>query len=80
MTKSKRLIKEYANYDPTTFCDYLLIVAQNIEDSMLQAGGKPGKDYTFRDIYQLAVQHLSVNFSKNINYQAGYTSSLTREP
>jgi hypothetical protein len=35
--------------------DFLTIVANNIEESMLQAGAMPGTDYTYRDIYQLAI-------------------------
>ncbi|WP_045958787.1 hypothetical protein [Xenorhabdus poinarii] len=41
--------------------DYLRLIALNIEESMLEAGATPGKDYTFIDIYKMAMQYVSVN-------------------
>ncbi|MBD2797196.1 hypothetical protein ID856_11700 [Xenorhabdus sp. 18] len=41
--------------------DYLRLIALNIEDSMLEAGATPGKDYTFIDIYKMAMQYVSIN-------------------
>ncbi|CDH33349.1 hypothetical protein [Xenorhabdus bovienii] len=41
--------------------DYLRLIALNIEDSMREAGAIPGKDYTFVDIYKMAMQYVSTN-------------------
>lgn len=51
-----RLINEYENYAPDTLTDYLLIIARDIEDSMMHAGAEPGKDYTYLDIFKMAVE------------------------
>lgn len=51
-----RLINEYENYAPDTLTDYLLIIARDVEDSMMQAGAEPGKDYTYLDIFKMAVE------------------------
>lgn len=51
-----RLINEYENYAPDTLTDYLLIIARDVEDSMMSAGAEPGKDYTYLDIFKMAVE------------------------
>ena len=52
----ERLIREYREYAKDTFCDILLIAAGDIEDSLIAAGATPGKDYTYLDIYKLAIE------------------------
>jgi hypothetical protein len=39
---------------PNALPDALLITASIIENSLIQAGAKPGKDYTILDLYRLA--------------------------
>ncbi len=34
--------------------DFLTIVAYNIEDAFIAGGAMPGKDYSYKDLYQLA--------------------------
>ncbi|WP_446323654.1 hypothetical protein [Acinetobacter sp. 1207_04] len=49
----KRLIDfEYGSTEDLS--DYLLIVAMNIEDSLMTAGAIPNKDYTYLDLIKLA--------------------------
>ena len=49
----KRLIDfEYGSAEDLS--DYLLIVAMNIEDSLVTAGAVPNKDYTYLDLIKLA--------------------------
>ena len=52
----ERLIQEYENYDMDNTVDVISFVAREIEDAMLQCGGVPGKDYTFLDVFKLAMQ------------------------
>ena len=51
---SGRLIKEYKRYGKDSLGDYLLILATDVEDSMIEAGAEPGKDYTYLDIFKMA--------------------------
>jgi hypothetical protein len=52
----ERLIQFEADCVGETYLqDFLTIVAQNIETSFLQSGAEPGKDYNYRDLFQLAV-------------------------
>lgn len=50
------MIKEYENYDEDSLCDYLLIIAGNVEDSLIAAGATPKTDYTYLDVYKMAVE------------------------
>mgnify|MGYP000920431666 CR=1 FL=1 len=49
-----RLIKEYTQYGKDSLTDYLLILATDVENSMISAGAVPGKDYTYLDIFKMA--------------------------
>ncbi len=49
-----RLTQKLTEFDDETFVDYLSVMASKIEDSMIQSGGIPGKDYTFVDIFNMA--------------------------
>ncbi len=51
----ERLIADYNDYDDETMMDLLSMAARDIEDAMLQCGAKPGKDYTYLDLFRLAV-------------------------
>jgi hypothetical protein len=52
----QRLILKYRSYETDTFCDFLLLIATEIEDSMIAAGAVPGEDYKILDIFQMAIQ------------------------
>ena len=60
----KKLIPDFERVDTTTLEDLLLVMAKNIEDSLIQAGGQPGKDYTLLDCYKLA-QPFALEVFKN---------------
>jgi hypothetical protein len=45
------LLKRIGKSDPKTLEDLLLVMAKNVEASLLQGGAKPGEDYTIRDLY-----------------------------
>lgn len=53
-----RLIQQYARNaitnDDRPLEDLLMVLAETIENSMLQAGAKPDVDYTYRDLFELA--------------------------
>lgn len=51
---TNKLIRDYEVTDHSSLEDLLLVMAKNVEDSMLQAGAKPGDDYTILDLYKLA--------------------------
>jgi len=55
--KPERLILEYNTYGKDDLGDHIAMLAMNIEDGMLTAGGIPGKDYTFLDVIKLAVEY-----------------------
>jgi len=48
------LIRDLCLTDHTTLEDLLLVMAKNVECSLMEAGAKPGKDYTLLDLYKLA--------------------------
>ena len=45
------LIREIRHTDASTLEDLLLIMAKNMELSLIEAGATPGEDYTIRDLY-----------------------------
>jgi hypothetical protein len=51
---TKSLIPRFEHICRDDFTDFFTIVAKNIEDSMIQSGATPGKDYTILDLYKLA--------------------------
>lgn len=50
----KSLIQDYDNVSMESLEDVLMVVAKTVENSIKQAGGIPGKDYTILDCYKLA--------------------------
>lgn len=56
MTKenSKRLLTRPEPYGKNAFADAYLVMACCVEDSLIQGGARPGKDYTVVDLYKLA--------------------------
>lgn len=60
----KRLLEKPKPYGENAFADAFLVTACFIEDSLLQGGAKPGKDYTVVDLYTLAQPFILARFSK----------------
>ncbi|MBS7814773.1 hypothetical protein J7560_04980 [Wohlfahrtiimonas chitiniclastica] len=60
----KRLIKEYSldQIDTDHIQDALSLLAANIENSLLSHGAEPGKDYTYIDLYNLAMRYLLADY------------------
>ena len=50
----QRLIEAFANIDPSTMEDFTLAMMANFEDALLNAGAKPGVDYTYTDLLRAA--------------------------
>ena len=48
---SEPLLKKIVRTAPDTLEDLLLVMAKNVETSLLAAGAEPGKDYSIRDLY-----------------------------
>jgi len=46
---------EFGEISPDSLTDHLYSVAKDIEKAMIMAGAKPGKDYTYLDLFKLAV-------------------------
>lgn len=71
----KKLITAYASIDETTLDDVFLAVASTIEDSLIQAGATPVKDYTIIDLYKLAQPFVEIMFKeKDLSFTSGYPS------
>jgi len=67
------LITKFESTNPKTFDDLLLVLAKNVEDSLLSAGAIPGKDYTILDCYKMA-QPFALEIFKS-NNDISYTIS-----
>lgn len=48
------LIKHHPDIDPNSLCDWLLLLAYEVEDAMTSAGAIPGQDYGYRDLFLVA--------------------------
>lgn len=51
-----RLIKTYTKTANNLVDEAVYLAALAVEDAMLTAGGQPGKDYNFMDVFTLAVK------------------------
>lgn len=51
---TKPLIERDKDYVAGSFPDDFVLTAMEIEDSLIEAGAVPGKDYSFVDLYSLA--------------------------
>lgn len=49
------LIRYVSSADVTALEDLLLVMAKNVEAAMTEAGAEPGKDYTYRDLFTMAL-------------------------
>lgn len=50
-----RLIRDISVTDRSTLEDLILVMAMNIEESLLEAGAIAGKDYTYKDLWTMAM-------------------------
>lgn len=60
----KRLLQKPENYGKDAFPDVFLVTACSIEDSLIQGGAKPGKDYTVVDLFNLASPFVLSRYQK----------------
>lgn len=70
----KKLIPNFQTVDMNSLEDLLLVFAKSVENSLAQAGGQPGKDYTLLDCYKLAqpfVLELFKHEDNGITFSAG---------
>ncbi|MBT2748619.1 MULTISPECIES: hypothetical protein [unclassified Lysobacter] len=52
---TKPLLCDIKHYDINAIGDLVLIMAKNIEQSLIDGGATPGDDYTIRDLYNWAM-------------------------
>ncbi|HUL12052.1 MAG TPA: hypothetical protein VLU73_07785 [Methylococcaceae bacterium] len=62
-----KLLRDIEYTAPETMEDLLLVMAKNVEASLIKGGAKPGIDYEIIDLYQLAQPFALEIFRKNIN-------------
>ena len=60
---SEPLLKRVGKTSPKCLEDFLLIMAKNIEASLIQGGAEPGKDYSIRDLYSWAMPFAMESFN-----------------
>jgi hypothetical protein len=60
----KKLLGRPEVYGQNAFPDAYLVTACWIEDSLVQGGAKPGKDYTILDLYKLAQPFILSRYQK----------------
>jgi hypothetical protein len=60
----KELLKRPTSYGDKAFADVFLVTACLIEDSLIQGGAKPGKDYTILDLFKLAQPFVLSRYEK----------------
>lgn len=68
------LLRKIKHTDANTLEDLFLIMAKNIECSLIEGGAIPGKDYSIRDLYTWATPFALEVFKKNdsITYAAEF--------
>jgi len=62
--KNKPLLELPELYGNKAFADVFLITAGLIEQSLMQGGAQPGKDYTVIDLYTLAQPFVLSRYQK----------------
>lgn len=73
-----KLIRKYSLTNQETLDDFILSIASTIEDSLLQAGAKPTVDYSFIDLYKLALPFALDKFNKDeLLYTTSYPNTKT---
>lgn len=67
MSNSKKvelIDRNLKTIDIIDMSDLLMVMARNVEDSLIQSGAKAGKDYTYLDLYKLASPYALAVFNK----------------
>ena len=59
------LLRKIRNTSPETLEDLILIMAKNVEASLVESGAEPGKDYTIRDLFNWGTPFALEVFKKN---------------
>ena len=59
----------YNNTGMDEFSDLFMIMAKNVEDSLIQGGATPGEDYSILDLYRLAQPFALSVFKSNESMQ-----------
>ena len=68
------LIERLSTMGEKHLSDELIAIAYNIEQAFIQVGAEPGKDYTYRDLFQLA-QPFVLDMFKNVKgFEYSYPS------
>ncbi len=62
-----RLLSEIESVKPEELRDLLLVMAKNVEESLIRGGAKAGIDYEILDLYRLAQPFALEVFKNNIN-------------
>jgi hypothetical protein len=68
---AKALIQKLDVINRGALIDEYLAMAYNVEQSLIAAGGVPGKDYTLLDLYKLA-QPLVIELFRDDSRKMGY--------
>ena len=69
----KSLIRDFSLLGSNDLEDCFLIIAKNIENSLLMVGARPGEDYTYLDLYKLAAPFVLHRFrKKELNYEIAW--------
>jgi len=61
---NKPLLKLPKHWGRKAFADVFLMTAGLIEESMMQGGAEPGKDYTVLDLFKLAQPFVLSRYEK----------------
>ena len=67
-TQNLKLIRDISAVDQTAFEDFFMVIAKNIEDSLIQSGAVAGKDYSYIDLYNLAQPFVLERFKTMPNF------------
>lgn len=73
---TNKLIRDFEKVEISSLEDLLLVMAKNVEDSLLLAGAVPEKDYTILDCYKLG-QPLALEIFKkhgNMHFSVSWPS------
>ena len=76
----KRLMETWDLMGALDLSDEFYAIAYNIETSMLNAGAKPGVDYTHLDLYKLAQPFVLELFKSNDKFSYSYPAKEVAKP
>ena len=64
---AEKLLNDIESVKPEELSDLLLVMAKNVEESLIKGGARAGIDYSILDLYQLAQPFALEVFKNNIN-------------